>query len=211
MYSLPYISTDTSCAISGWLQENMSSAGIHSKSVEDMYNESTDDEMDNTIGGKTAELKSHNNEKDTDTMGMTLGFKSYNGKELDRKKLGLTKPTKMEKANENEGKRDELANQGGTKRKTSKRKETPKRKKNRDKQFPCKGCGKSFTHEQDLLEHTVIHKEELPYQCAKCPARFRTRSQKLRHMRTYHLKVTISKLIVCCCTLFSTILTDNKF
>ncbi|KAM4642579.1 uncharacterized protein O3C94_016876 [Discoglossus pictus] len=60
-----------------------------------------------------------------------------------------------------------------------------KPEKNVDKKFACSECGKCFTHNSILINHSRIHTRETPFPCTECGKRFSQKSYLRTHLRIH--------------------------
>ncbi|XP_059045141.1 gastrula zinc finger protein XlCGF57.1-like [Achroia grisella] len=56
---------------------------------------------------------------------------------------------------------------------------------NRERNFICENCGKSFYSKSDVKIHMRTHTGETPYACSECPMKFTQISAMLRHVKRH--------------------------
>ncbi|CAK8686273.1 unnamed protein product [Clavelina lepadiformis] len=66
------------------------------------------------------------------------------------------------------------------------------KEKDKEKQFCCKVCDKSFKKKSNLNSHSRTHTREQPYQCRICCKSFSENSVLQRHMKNPHWRAPLS-------------------
>ncbi|KAJ2941947.1 hypothetical protein O0L34_g10765 [Tuta absoluta] len=56
---------------------------------------------------------------------------------------------------------------------------------NEDKLFTCDDCKLQYYRKPDLIDHILTRHLKIPYQCGKCPLKFKSRRTRSRHMMTH--------------------------